>query len=57
VERYLIKKSLLKSLQDYIEMKRLKKAEQKTKSDLLTFGGPTEASLSAKGYNPVNGAY
>lgn len=39
VERYLLKYSLMKPLQEYLDMKKAQKQESKRKSDMLTFGG------------------
>lgn len=42
VERYLIRKSLMKPLQEYQEMKKLKTADQKRFCDKVTFGGVSD---------------
>lgn len=47
VERYLLRKSLMKPLQEYIEMKKVKKAQEKRKNDMLVYGATSEGRPGA----------
>ena len=52
VEKYLIKKSLMKPLNEYFEMKKLRQSEQRKSYERVTFGKVKDFSSAVMTENP-----